>query len=77
MEKKIQKLKKRFKYNENLEIYYSRYHPLNLDDLKKKPVVALAGIANPDNFFDLIEKIINIHKNLYIRITINLVKRNF
>ena len=48
--------KKILKYNENLEIYYSRYHPLNLDDLKKKPVVALAGIANPNNFFELIEK---------------------
>ena len=37
---------------------------MNLDDLKKSPV-ALAGIANPYNFFELIEKNnINIEKKL-------------
>ncbi len=64
-EKNTKVEKKILQYNENLEIFYSSYHPLNLNDFKSKPLVALAGIANPYNFFELIEKNnINIEKKL-------------
>jgi len=55
-EKNTEIEKKILKYNEKLKIFYSKYQPLNLDDFKNKPLVALAGIANPDNFFDLIQR---------------------
>ena len=48
--------KKLFKINENLEIFYSYYKPLNIDKFKNKKLLALAGIANPENFFILLKK---------------------
>ena len=48
--------KKILKINKNLKIFYSNYKPLNLDDFKGKKLLALAGIGNPKNFFQLIEK---------------------
>ena len=48
--------KKLFKKNKNLEIFYSYYKPLNLEEFKNKKLLALAGIANPENFFTLLEK---------------------
>ena len=48
--------KKLFKINENLEIFYSYYKPLNIEEFKNKKLLALAGIANPENFFILLEK---------------------
>lgn len=49
-EKKILKIKK------NLDIYYSYYKPINIHEFKNKKLLAFAGIANPENFFQLLEK---------------------
>ncbi|WP_075533859.1 tetraacyldisaccharide 4'-kinase [Candidatus Pelagibacter communis] len=43
-------------YNKNLYIFYSNYYSLNSNEFKKKKLLALAGIANPKNFFDLLLK---------------------
>jgi tetraacyldisaccharide 4'-kinase len=51
--------------NKNLEIFYSHYNPINIDQFKNKKILALAGIGNPDNFFQLIEENnLNIEKKL-------------
>ena len=42
------------KYNNNLNIFYSNYYSLNSNEFKKKKLLAVAGIANPKNFFDLL-----------------------
>ncbi len=42
------------KYNKNLNIFYSNYYSLNSNEFKKKKLLAVAGIANPKNFFDLL-----------------------
>ena len=41
-------------YNKNLNIFYSKYYPVNSNEFKKKKLLAVAGIANPKNFFDLL-----------------------
>jgi tetraacyldisaccharide 4'-kinase len=41
-------------YNNNLNIFYSNYYPENSNEFKKKKLLAVAGIANPKNFFDLL-----------------------
>ncbi len=48
--------KKLFSINEKLEIFYSKYKPINLHEFKGKKLFAIAGIGNPENFFKLIEK---------------------
>ena len=45
-----------YNQNKNIEIYYSKYRPLDIDKFKNKKIVAFAGIGNPVNFFDLLEK---------------------
>ena len=51
--------------NKNLKIFYSHYHPTNIDQFRNKKILALAGIGNPDNFFQLIEENnLNIEKKL-------------
>ena len=45
-----------FNINKNLKIFYSSYQPKNIDTFKNKELVAIAGIGNPENFFQLIEK---------------------
>ena len=40
--------------NKKLEIFYSCYKPLNLDRFKHKKLLAVAGIGNPNNFFELL-----------------------
>ena len=45
---------KLFKYNSNLEIFYSTYIPENISNFKNKKILAVAGIGNPTNFFDLL-----------------------
>ena len=42
--------------SEKINIYYSNYLLQNLDDFKNKNLLAFAGIGNPDNFFNLLEK---------------------
>ena len=48
--------KKILKINKNLEIFYSHYKPINLNEFKNCNLLAIAGIANPDNFFNLLEE---------------------
>ncbi len=43
-----------FQYNKNLNIFYSNYYPVNSSEFKEKKLLAVAGIANPKNFFDLL-----------------------
>lgn len=51
--------------NKNLEILYSSYEPINLEKFKNKKLLALAGIGNPENFFQLMENNnLKIHKKL-------------
>ena len=44
-----------FEINKNLEFFYSTYKPINLGEFKNKKLLAIAGIGNPENFFNLIE----------------------
>ncbi len=44
------------KINEKLEIFYSCYKPINLDQFRNAKLMALAGIGNPENFFRLLEE---------------------
>lgn len=44
------------KINKKLQIYYSSYKPVNIDEFRNKKLIAIAGIGNPENFFDLIER---------------------
>tara|TARA_B100001057_G_scaffold496600_1_gene598495 strand:- start:1030 stop:1962 length:933 start_codon:yes stop_codon:yes gene_type:complete len=44
------------KINENLEIFYSNYIPVNLDEFRNKKLIAVAGIGNPENFFITLEE---------------------
>ena len=40
--------------SENINIYYSEYLPINLDQFTNQNLLAFAGIGNPNNFFDLL-----------------------
>ena len=42
--------------SDNISIFYSKYFPSNLEDLKKKNFLAFAGIGNPENFFHLLDE---------------------
>lgn len=44
------------KINKNLKIFYSYYKPKNLNYFKNKKLLALAGIGNPENFFNLLKE---------------------
>ncbi len=48
--------KKIFKINSNVQILYSNYIPINAERFKNKKFIAIAGIGNPENFFDLLKK---------------------
>ncbi len=51
--------------NKNIDIYYSRYLPVNIKDFKNSNLLAFAGIGNPKNFFNLlIENNMNVIKSL-------------
>ena len=60
------------KINNNLEIFYSSFEPINLDQFKGKKLLAFAGIGNPENFFQLLENndIFIEKKLIYLIITI-------
>ena len=49
---KDSEFEKILKINKNLEIYYSIYNPVNLNEFKNKELLAIAGIGNPENFSD-------------------------
>ena len=42
--------------NNKIKIFYSQYVPTNLDHFKGKKLIAIAGIGNPNNFFQLVEE---------------------
>ncbi len=44
------------KINKYLQIFYSKYVPINLDWFKNKKLFAIAGIGNPENFFKTLEE---------------------
>ena len=50
MEIKIKILRKILNINKNLDIFYSSYIPVNLNNFKNHKLIAIAGIGNPDNF---------------------------
>ena len=56
MEIKIKIEDKILNINEKLNIFYSSYKPVNLDEFRNKKLMAVAGIGNPDNFFQLLEE---------------------
>ena len=48
--------KKLYEENRNVEIYYSKYRPIEIEKFKGKKICGFAGIGNPSNFFDLLEE---------------------
>lgn len=42
--------------NKELEVFYSYYRPINIEQFKNKKLLAFAGIGNPENFFQILEK---------------------
>ncbi len=58
--------KKVLNINKDLEIFYSFFEPINIEKFKNKKLLAIAGIANPENFFKLLtENNLNIEKKLF------------
>ena len=55
-EKNINFEKKILKINNKLEIFYSNYKPTNISQFKNKKLLAVVGISNPENFFQLMSK---------------------
>ena len=45
-----------YKANKNIEIYYSKYKPLDISKFKDKTIIAFSGIGNPTNFFNLLRE---------------------
>ena len=52
--------KKILKINPKLNIFYSKYIPNNINEFINKKLLAIAGIGNPGNFFELLEKTIEV-----------------
>ena len=48
--------RKILKINKNLKVFYSKYLPVNAEEFKNKNLLAMAGIGNPSNFFQLIQQ---------------------
>ena len=48
--------KKIFYHNNNIDIFYSKYKFINFQKFENKKLFAIAGIGNPENFFELISK---------------------
>ena len=51
--------------NKKLKIFYANYKPINIEQFKNQRILAIAGIGNPNNFFQLLtENGLNIEKKL-------------
>ena len=48
--------KKLLLINNNLDIYHSKYKPININEFKNENLLAVAGIGNPENFFQLMRE---------------------
>ena len=48
--------KKILEKNKSTKIYYIEYKPENIDFFKNKKAICFAGIGNPINFFNILEK---------------------
>ena len=55
-EKNVKFENKIIKFNNNIKIFYSKYKLLDTDGIQNKKVIALAGIGNPENFFDQLKE---------------------
>jgi len=63
--KDIEFEKKILDINKNLKIFYAYYKPINIDQFRSKKLLAVAGIGNPTNFFNLLlENGLNIEKKM-------------
>lgn len=40
--------------SKKIQIYHSKYIPLNIDKFKNKKLIAFAGIGSPNNFFEIL-----------------------
>ncbi len=57
--------KKILNISKDIQIYYAKYFPINIEFLRGKNLCAFAGIGNPNNFFDLlIENNLKLKKNI-------------
>ena len=54
--KNIKFEKKCLSINKNLKFFYSHYKPINFDKYVNKKLIAIAGIGNPENFFEILKK---------------------
>ena len=55
-EKNIKFENKINKFNNNIKIFYSKYKLFDTDGIQNKKVIALAGIGNPENFFNQLKE---------------------
>ena len=55
-EKNIDIEKEIITQNKQIKIYYTKYEAQNIEEFKNKKVVSFAGIGNPINFFNLLNK---------------------
>jgi len=44
------------KNNKLIKIFYTKFKPQNIDELKNKKVTCFAGIGNPENFFNILKE---------------------
>ena len=44
------------KINNNIDIFYSHYSPIEINKFRNKKLLAVAGIGNPENFFRLLTR---------------------
>ena len=56
--------KKVLQISKNIQIFYSSYSLLNIDQFKNKKILAFAGIGNPINFFSLLKLNLDLKKTL-------------
>ena len=64
-ERNINFEKKILKINNSLEIFYSSYEPVDINQFKDQNLLVVTGIGNPDNFIKLLlDNNLNIQKKL-------------